>query len=112
VRLTLYASDVPADSPVDMAIRDWLRELRPGVDPGAELRPVQRLELLAEGRVAVDAIAGMTSWSDHRWAVCYTGVCDPQPDLYPHGDRALVLRRYTFDAVPPVCALPHFHPEP
>ena len=110
MRLTLYASDVPHDDPVDHAVRGWLLTLGRFDGTGA-LRPVHRLELLAEGRIAVDAIAGLGGWGDHRWATYYTGDCGGRPDLYPHSDRALVLRRYVFDAVPPACALPFFHPE-
>jgi hypothetical protein len=105
VRLTLYGADVPSDGPVDCAVRDWLLTLRPLADPGAGLRPVHRLELLAEGRTAVDVIAGLFDWGDISGVgIYYRGLCRSD-------GRTFVLRRYTFDAVPPTCALPYFHPE-
>lgn len=106
MRLILYGGDVPTGDPVDEAIRGWLHSLRHPDDddgPGEPERPVWRLELLAEGRTAVDVIAGMPDWgSTSDVELFYRGHC--RSDGW-----GLVLVRYTFNAVPPACALPYFH---
>lgn len=104
VRLTLYASDMPADSEADHAVRDWLSTMRDTATAEEGERPVWRLELLAEGRTAVDAVAGMPDWRDVRNIALYATGCASD------GPR-LVLRRFTFDAVPPAIVLPYFQPE-